>query len=169
MAAGVVEADQGFAPILGEQPRVLILGTLPSQRSLRERQYYGHPQNAFWWIMSRLLNFDPSLDYSARTRLLTQHHIAVWDVIASCIRPGSMDADIDAASVRPNDFSVFFQKTPSLKAIAFNGKAAQGLFRKHAGADWPVDLLLLPSTSPAYASITKDAKLEAWLGLRDYL
>lgn len=164
-----LQADSGFAPILGDAPKVLILGTLPSQRSLREKQYYGHPQNAFWWIMAQVLGFDPQLPYSERALKLREKGVAVWDVIASCVRPGSLDADIDTASVQTNDFSDLFQKNPSLNLLAFNGKAAQRLYRQQVLADWSGPMLALPSTSPAYAAMSRDAKLSEWRQLRAYL
>lgn len=159
------EADVGFAPILGENPRVLVLGTLPSQRSLAAQQYYGHPQNAFWWIMSELFGFSYELPYEERTAHVRSAGIAVWDVIRAAVRPGSMDADIEASSVEANDFTTLLAQQPSLRLLAFNGQAAQKLFKKHVNAAWTGESLLLPSTSPAYAAMTRNEKLIRWQAL----
>src|SRR5690606_38788127 len=97
-----------FPPIARRDARVLILGTAPSLQSLARRQFYGHPQNAFWRIMGELFDAGLELPYSQRKRRLTAQGIAVWDVLAECERPGSMDHDIAAASIRPNDFATFF-------------------------------------------------------------
>ena len=161
--------DQGFAPIVGESPRVLVLGTLPSQRSLQAAQYYGNPQNAFWWIMSRLLDFDLSLSYQERSHILADHGIAVWDVIHSAIRPGSLDAAIETDTIKTNDFESFFRQHPTLKLLAFNGKAAQALFRKHVTINWCGDTQSMPSTSPAYAAMRREQKLEKWRTMLAYL
>jgi len=162
--------DQGFAPLLGKCPKVLILGTLPSVKSLQEQQYYGHPQNAFWWLMSQMCGFEPGLSYSERVSHLLANHIAVWDVIQSCHRPGSLDSKIDQSTLETNDFLSLLGETSTIKAIAFNGQSASKLFSKFVDAEkWKGDFIVLPSTSPANASMRKETKLEKWLSLKDYL
>jgi len=94
---------RGFPPLLGESPHTLVLGSFPSVASLAAQQYYAHPRNAFWPIMGMLLGFDATLPYPERTRALTACGIALWDVIASCHRPGSRDDAIVGPSVEPND------------------------------------------------------------------
>jgi hypoxanthine-DNA glycosylase len=162
--------DHGFPPILGDQPDILILGTLPSVASLRAQQYYGHPRNAFWWIMARLFNFDDALPYPERAGQLRQNKVAVWDVIASCHRPGSLDSRIDQETVNANDFADLFARIPSLKLLAFNGQAAEKLFKQHVGFElWTGARITLPSTSPAHASKTREQKLAQWLQIQAYL
>jgi hypoxanthine-DNA glycosylase len=140
----------------------LVLGSMPSAESLRRQQYYGHPRNYFWRIMGELLNFDYKLPYDDRVKYLLKNHIALWDSVARCVRPGSMDADIKHAE--PNDFESLFAKCPLITKVFFNGQAAHKLFVKHAGKmNLPeLELIVLPSTSPANASISYEKKLDAW-------
>lgn len=160
----------GFKPLLGDQPNVLILGTMPSVQSLKTQQYYGHPRNAFWWIMSELCGFDVSLAYIDQVDLILKNKIAVWDVIASCHRPGSLDSKIDQSTVTPNPISALLEDYPSLSLIGFNGQAAEKLFKKHNDVThWHGDLVVLPSTSPANAALTKENKLSSWALIKHHL
>tara|TARA_R110001592_G_scaffold363175_1_gene680963 strand:+ start:4573 stop:5091 length:519 start_codon:yes stop_codon:yes gene_type:complete len=162
--------ENGFKPLLGLEPKVLILGTMPSVQSLKTQQYYAHPRNAFWWIMSELCGFDFSLSYAEKVDLVINHNIAVWDVIASCHRPGSLDSKIDQSTVTVNRLAEFCETTPSLKLIVFNGQAAEKLFKKFIDEQaWQGDKLVLPSTSPANAAITKQLKLIQWAKITEYL
>jgi TDG/mug DNA glycosylase family protein len=155
-----------FPPIASRSARVLILGTMPGRVSLRERQYYAHPQNAFWRIVGGILGFDPALPYAVRVELVQSAGIAVWDVLKSCIRPSSLDSAIDAASAVPNDFATFLAEHPQIRRICFNGATAEALFRKHVrphhAAKPDVQHVRLPSTSPANASILLSDKMRAW-------
>lgn len=158
-----VARSAGFAPIVGDNAEVLVLGSLPSKRSLECNEYYAHSRNAFWPIMAEL--FAASGSYRARCRALTEHGIAVWDVLASSIRPGSLDSSIDLASAEINDFSAFFAEHPTIRRICCNGQAAARIFQRRvpqhlvpAGAQ----VLTLPSTSPAYAAMQFARKLELW-------
>ena len=162
--------EQGFKPLLGTEPKVLILGTMPSVQSLKTQQYYGHPRNAFWWIMSELFGFDYALSYLDRVDCITKKQVAVWDVIASCHRPGSLDSNIDQHTLTPNCLSELIASTPSLRLIAFNGQVAQKLFKKFIGEQaWQGDIVILPSTSPANAGMTKEDKLCRWSKITEYL
>jgi len=170
--------DQGLLPILGESPLVLILGSMPSIKSLESRQYYAHPQNAFWWIMSELLGFDSLEPYNTRTAFIKQKKVAVWDVIQACHRPGSLDSAIDPSSIQANDFSVLLREKTSIKLVIFNGQAAQKIFKKHvlqnhvverATSDFTGDFLVMPSTSPANAATNREMKLQCWRALIAYL
>jgi len=159
-----------FEPILGSNPKVLILGSMPSKISLFEKQYYANPRNAFWWIMSEILQFDLRLDYARRSKTLTQSGIAVWDVLYDCERPGSLDSAIVKASEVANDFDTFFAHHGSLTRVVFNGIAAERIFKRHhrhliqntlenkPTFQWH----RCPSTSPAHASMTKHDKLKVW-------
>ena len=139
----------------------MILGSLPGARSIAEQQYYAHPQNAFWKIMRELIGIDG--DYAARCQQLREHGIALWDVLHSSVRPGSMDADIQLASARANDFAQFFAEHPQIQIIGFNGRKAEQMFdRLVSSVPHGIRLVSLPSTSPAYASMPFSAKLSAW-------
>ena len=103
-ASAAHDVITGFAPLAGASPKALVLGSMPSVDSLRKQEYYGNPRNAFWSIMGELFNAGPDLDYVTRTAALTASGVAVWDVLASCVRPGSLDSAIDMRSAEVNDF-----------------------------------------------------------------
>jgi len=160
-------ADAGFPPIADTGARVLILGSLPGQESLRQRQYYAHRNNAFWKIMGRLLGAYPESPYPERTRRLIECRIAVWDVCAVAERPGSLDAAIVDSSVVPNDFCAFFKAHPNVGLIGFNGAKAADLYRRLVFPGLPDRLgairrEVLPSTSPANAAMPFEDKLVRW-------
>ena len=157
----------GFAPIVSPNARLLILGSMPSIASLNKQQYYGHPKNAFWPIMAVLFGAEPEMSYQQRKAILIANGIAVWDVLQSCHRSGSLDANIDPTSMKMNDFVSFFTEYSSIRRVFFNGGMAEKLFKKHS---LPLlkqrfsylDYQRLPSTSPANAGLTWAQKLEAW-------
>lgn len=157
---------RGFAPIVGDRPRVLVLGSVPSEASLRAGRYYAHPRNAFWPIFERLLAQGASLDYESRCALLTTHGIALWDVLATAERDGSLDSAIVGSSLETNDFGMFLGANPSISAIFCNGSKAHELFRTHVvptlGAIATPSVTRLPSTSPAHASMDFESKVRAW-------
>jgi TDG/mug DNA glycosylase family protein len=159
-----------FAPILGERPRLLLLGSMPGEASLRLGQYYGHGRNAFWPILCELLSVPPDSDYATRIAALKAHRIALWDVIAACERPGSLDASIRRDSIRVNDFGALFKAYPEIHRIAFNGGTAEREYRKRVlpGLDpihRRIERVRLPSTSPAYAGMSIKEKTAAWRAL----
>jgi len=156
-----------FAPLSNPSARLLVLGSLPGQMSLAQQQYYAQPQNAFWRIMGRLFGAGPELSYADRSQRLVASGIAVWDVCASARRPGSLDASIIAASVAPNDFGAFFERHAHIQMIAFNGATAAGLYARLVQRRLPesvrsIRAVRLPSTSPAHAALSLDAKFAAW-------
>ena len=156
---------QSFPPIENPSASVLILGSMPGKESLRAGQYYAHRRNAFWPIMGDLLGAAPILPYEARTQILKSSGIALWDVLASCTRHSSMDADIDAGSISANDFTSFFLKHPGITRVFFNGSMAEKCFRMHVQpllGRRTLHYQRLPSTSPANASMRYEQKLEAW-------
>ena len=162
--------SQGFPPIARQDARVLVLGSLPGQESLRRRQYYAQPRNAFWPIMGALCGAGPELPYRARARRLAASGIALWDVCAAAFRAGSLDASIVAGSVVVNDFGAFLARHRGIRLVCFNGRTAAELWRRHvqpALAPGAPDLatLELPSTSPAHAALSPAAKLERWQAL----
>ncbi|MGZ5000921.1 MAG: DNA-deoxyinosine glycosylase [Methylomonas sp.] len=154
-----------FPPIAGKGARILILGSMPGKVSLEAHQYYAHPRNLFWPIMGELVGAYPGLDYPERTRILIANGIALWDVLKSCRRPGSLDANIDKSSMVINDFKAFFEAHPQIKRVFFNGATAEHGFRRHVLPDLSAEGLAfrrLPSTSPAHAALSYQQKLEIW-------
>jgi len=161
--AGVVDKSDGFAAVSAPDARILVLGSLPGVRSIAEQQYYAHPQNAFWPIMERLYGIRGS--YEERCSRLLDQRIALWDVLARSVRPGSMDADIHMNSAEANDFMTFFSEHKKLRLIAFNGKKAEQLFKRFVATEAlcdAIELTGLPSTSPAYAAMSFSGKVSAW-------
>jgi hypoxanthine-DNA glycosylase len=160
-------STSGFPPVVGAQARVLILGTLPSRRSLELSQYYGHPRNAFWRIMGVLFGAGPEVPYAERTRRVAAAGVAIWDVLAASVRPGSMDAAIDLATASANDIEGFLGSHPYIRLVCFNGRTAESLFRRlvapnlEKGSNVP-RYETLPSTSPAFAAMSFEEKLERW-------
>lgn len=162
-----LEFDTGFPPVVGAAPRVLLLGSLPGRRSLAERRYYAQPQNAFWKILGALVGAGPELDYEARLARLEQSGIALWDVLASGQRPGSLDASIVKATIVVNDFAGFFARHGAVELIGFNGRTAAALYARHVLPSLSsmlasIPTVTLPSTSPAHAAMRFDAKLARW-------
>jgi TDG/mug DNA glycosylase family protein len=164
--------DECFPPIARRDATTLILGSLPGQRSLREQQYYAHPQNAFWKIIGRVFRVDGQLTYTQKVRLLTAHHIALWDVLAAAERPGSLDSSIVHATARANDFAGFFRSHPRIRRVFFNGRKAEEMYgrfvlpqlaKEFAGLRYEC----LPSTSPAHAGMTFAEKLVRWRRIQE--
>ena len=156
-----------FEAVARGDARVLILGSLPGGESLRRGEYYGLAANRFWWIMGELVGAGPDLPYADRLGVLKQHRIALWDVCASAFRPGSLDTDILLASVVPNDFAAFFAAHPQIALIGFNGRPAEKLYRDLVLKTLPpasaaLPRAVLPSSSPAHASMPPAAKLAQW-------
>jgi TDG/mug DNA glycosylase family protein len=171
MSPTVSDRVHGFAPIATPDARVLILGSLPSQQSLQKHEYYGNPQNAFWRVMGTLFDAGPDIPYRQRAATLKRHGIAVWDVLQSSVRPGSMDAAIDQESARPNDFRTFFDEHRMLELLCFNGKKAAELYERlvapqRIGTINDIAFRIMPSTSPAYASMKFDEKVRLWSIIR---
>jgi hypoxanthine-DNA glycosylase len=162
--------SHGFPPVAAPGARVLILGSMPGQASLRAGQYYAHERNAFWRIMGDLIGAGPELPYAQRLERLTAAGIALWDVIAACERAGSLDADIVGHSVAPNDFAAFFAVHRNIAWVFFNGAAAETAFCRHVLLLLPgssLRLARLPSTSPAHAALGYADKLAAWSAILD--
>ena len=155
----------GYPPVADENSRVLILGSMPSVRSLETGFYYGYPQNAFWRILADVFSSPVPKSVPEKKALLLGHGAALWDVVASCEREGSLDSAIRRQEI--NDFEPFFRAHPGIRAVLVNGGAAYRLFpAKLAGSR---DVLRLPSTSPAY-TLSYAGKFEAWnAALRKYL
>lgn len=160
------ERIQGFPPLAQAGAQLLILGSMPSRESLSQHRYYAHPRNAFWPIVTSLLSIDAE-DYDERVRLVTACGIAVWDVLRDCVRPGSLDSDIDERTAVTNDFEAFFASHPGIRRVFFNGAKAESVYEKRVLPDLPgrwsaLPRQRLPSTSPAHAGMSLDEKRDAW-------
>jgi hypoxanthine-DNA glycosylase len=158
---------QSFPPIEDARARILILGSMPGKASLAAGKYYAHAQNLFWHILAEVTGAAPSLPYAARARALKASRIALWDVLASCAREGSLDSAIDETTIRANDFAAFYRAHPRITQVLFNGAKAEACYRKHvlpvlADAPAPASYRRLPSTSPANASLSRAYKQRVW-------
>lgn len=155
---------RSFPPVVRRGARALILGSMPGAASLAARQYYAHPRNSFWRIIADIFAGGADLPYRARLRLLRENGFALWDVLGSCVRPGSSDSAITAPE--PNGLPAFFKAHPGIKKVFFNGSKAEECYRRHVLPLLPPSLELeyrrLPSTSPAHASLPYASKLAAW-------
>ena len=162
-----VPLSVGFPPLADASARVLVLGSLPGVKSLEMREYYAQPHNAFWRIMGQVVGAGPELPYPERVALLRTRGVAVWDVLAAGEREGSLDSAIVQATIVVNDFEEFFARHTLVRAICFNGNTAADLYRRKVQRKLPpasaaLKTQVLPSTSPAYASLRFEQKLERW-------
>ena len=139
---------------------------MPSKQSLSYHQYYAHPQNAFWWIMSNLLGFSEKISYQQRCDQLSNKGYALWDVLYDAERKTSLDSDIVHDTIVVNDIEGLLKTYPSIKMLAFNGVAAKQIFLRHCShlldQNEGLQCVQLPSTSPAYAAIDRQQKLIIW-------
>jgi len=158
---------RSFPPVIDPEVRLLVLGSLPGDRSLAERRYYAHPQNQFWRLMSAVVGRDlVTLDYDARLAALLAAHIGLWDVVASARREGSSDAAIrDHVG---NDLVGLVRALPALRAVGFNGATSFRHGSKQLAGIDGIALIPLPSSSPLH-TIGADVKQPAWNALREYL
>lgn len=155
-----------FPPIVGNNPKIIVLGSMPGKKSLDEQRYYAHPRNSFWWIMSRCFQFSESLGYAERLDVLKSNGVALWDVLHDCDRQGSLDNNIVRQSEVCNDFSVFLNQHATIRKILFNGAAAETIFKRHWSSLMTDEQCLqwqrMPSTSPAHAALTREDKQLIW-------
>lgn len=161
-----------FEPISDQSATRLILGSVPGEMSLTASQYYAHPRNDFWRIIELVLGIPSKLPYTERCSLLTTNRIALWDVLNTCIRPGSLDSAIVASSIVPNEFERFFRTHPQVRTIFFNGGMAEKIYLKQVLPKLPDELatlkmIRLPSTSPANASIRFEEKVRQWRAIEE--
>jgi len=164
-----VTFKHSFPPVVNEHTRVLVLGSLPGEASLAQSQYYAHPQNRFWHLVGDVIGEPlPGMEYVARLQALLDHRVGLWDVIAQAKREGSLDSRIrDHAT---NDLAALVAALPNLAAVAFNGGTAAKIgMQLLAESRMSLDLIKLPSSSPAYAAAPYAEKLRAWEALRKWL
>jgi hypoxanthine-DNA glycosylase len=152
---------EGLPPIIADRAESMILGNMPSVMSLAAQEYYANPRNVFWRITGEIFGFDASAPYDVRTATLTAHGIAVWDVLRSCRRIGSLDSAVEPDSMVANDFGQLFEVRPSITRVFFNGAAAERNFNRMVRVAPDLQYRRLPSTSPAQ-TMRYDEKLAAW-------
>jgi double-stranded uracil-DNA glycosylase len=156
---------ESFPPIVDARATQLILGSMPGAASLNAQRYYAHPHNAFWRIMAAVTGVAADAAYPERVRGLQDANVALWDVLQSCERIGSLDSSIRRDSEIANDFATLFVRHPRITQVFFNGSAAQASFKRHCAAllrDPRLSFYRLPSTSPAHAALRFEQKLAAW-------
>lgn len=154
-----------FPPQCGDRPKVLVLGSIPGVASLQAVQYYAHPRNTFWPIMAGFFGFDAAAPYGERLAALKHHRVALWDVLQSCVRPGSLDSAIDRDSIAPNAIDRWLTEQPQVEMILLNGGRAATEFKRHfrhLSNDDSLPTLTMPSTSPAYAAMPGSEKQRHW-------
>lgn len=149
---------KSFPPVYAPEARVLIVGSMPSVKSLADAQYYAHPRNAFWPILFDVFGEERSGDYEVKKALIRSHGLALWDAAAVCEREGSLDSAM--RGVAYNDFKSLYEACPQITAVLCNGGTAHALFLR-SGAAGERRVLRLPSTSPAY-TMPYESKLAAW-------
>lgn len=155
---------QSFQPLLSATPKVLILGTMPSVKSLEQQEYYGNKQNVFWKLLFAVFDVPLSTVYADKVKLIQNHHLALWDVLQSCERVGSLDSAIKAEY--PNNIQQLLQDYPSIQLIVFSSQNAAKYFKKYIGTAVGIQMVTLPSPSGANARMTFDEKLKAWRSLK---
>lgn len=157
----VLSRVRSFQPIVDEQSCVLILGSMPGVESLRLQQYYANPRNQFWKLIFALFEMEPFEDYEERLVFLKHRSIALWDVLESCSREGSLDSKIREEQV--NDLRGLFQEYPNLKAVMFNGSKAFETYKKSVGFSATGHLTFHKLTSSSPANTKKyESKLTDW-------
>lgn len=156
----------GLEPILPKSSKILILGSMPSNKSILDQQYYAHSRNTFWPIIFSLLTTETSnghqhINYRQKVNLLYKHRIALWDVIGACERKGSLDSSIVIGSEHINPIQHILQHQPSIKMVFCNGQKSYQFFKRFISKDTEISISL-PSTSPAHAAMSFDEKKAVW-------
>jgi len=155
-----------FPPIIDENSKILILGSIPGVKSLEKQQYYAHPQNKFWKIIFDLFHEDFTGDYTERINILKKNHIALWDVIDSCERKGSLDSEIK--NEEANQIEELLEQYPNIQAIFCNGGKSYKNLQKLLGKNFRIPFYLLPSSSPLH-TVSFEKKLEEWKSILNFL
>jgi len=162
-----------FEPVIGIDPRVLILGSMPGVISLHATQYYGNPRNAFWPILSDLFGIEINCDYEQRVEQVSRLPLILWDTIKTCHREGSLDSNIQKHQLEANDIPALLNRYPGVVLVVFNGATSEKYFRRLVKPELPegsgLTFMKMPSTSPANAGSNFKQKLAAWSELLKYL
>ncbi|MDE7014359.1 MAG: DNA-deoxyinosine glycosylase [Kineothrix sp.] len=148
-----------FEPVYNKESRVLVLGTFPSVKSRENAFYYGHPQNRFWKVLAAITKEEVPVSIEGKKNMLLKHGIAIWDVISSCDIEGSSDSSIK--NVVPNDVAGILGKT-EITEIYGNGGTACSLYDKFCKEKTGVEIIKLPSTSPANAAFSLERLIQCW-------
>jgi TDG/mug DNA glycosylase family protein len=157
-----------FPPVTRPDTRLLVLGSLPGAVSLAQQRYYAHPQNQFWRLISAVIGRDlVPLAYEDRLAALLNARVGLWDTVAAATREGSLDTAIRLHEA--SDLAALAIALPDLRAIGFNGAKSATIGRRQLGPSPGLALIDLPSSSPAYASLSFEKKREAWRALAAYL
>lgn len=153
---------KSFAPSVDKNTEIMIIGSMPGEASLNAGQYYAYKYNLFWPMMTAFFSSAKNSpeSYPQKLQMLLNNKIGLWDTLASCERKGSADGSIKTE--KPNNFPMMLTKYPKIKTLLFNGQAAHKYFLKHFGQIEGINYLLLPSTSPAAAAISKKQKAALW-------
>ncbi len=166
-----MRTKRSFPPMVGENPEILILGSLPGEESLRRQEYYAKPQNRFWPLMAKLTRSPMPQDYAGKRAMLLSHRIALWDMVRQAAREGSADTEIRHDV--PNDVPSLLRRYATIHTVGFNGQKAAALFKKHFGEWMPaaeaggdtmrnIHFLTLLSTSPANCQYDEATMLLDW-------
>ena len=162
-----------FEPVIGHNPRILILGSMPGVVSLQAVQYYANPRNAFWPIMADLFSIDIDCDYQERMGQISRLPLVLWDTIKSCHREGSLDSNIQKHQLEANNIPSLLKQHSDIRLVACNGATSEKYFNQLVKIQLPGDLGIvvkrLPSTSPANATMKFDQKLSSWREILEYL
>ncbi len=151
---------KAFPPIIHKDSKILILGTMPGEKSLELQEYYGNRGNQFWKLLFAIFGETLTHDYNVKLALLKSHHIAVWDVLEYCEREGSLDSKIK--NEVPNLFDSLYAKFPDIKHVFFSSKNASAYYDKYVGRSGSILYEVLPSPSGANATMPFSEKLEVW-------
>lgn len=154
-----------FEPIFDKNSEILVLGSFPSVKSRENNFYYAHPQNRFWRVVASVYSCPVPKTVEEKKNMLLSNKIAMWDVIKSCEITGSADSTIK--SVIPNDLSEILS-VADIKKIYANGKTAQSLYNKYIKKNTGVDIISLPSTSPANAAYSLEKLIKEWKIINEY-
>jgi TDG/mug DNA glycosylase family protein len=160
-------------PIIGRNPRIMILGSMPGIISINAAQYYANPRNVFWIVLADLFGIDIDCSYESKVQQMQQLPMIVWDTLKACHREGSLDSKILNTDIEANDIAALLNRYPTVQAIAFNGGASAKYFdrlvKPQLANELSVELLKMPSTSPANAGMKREQKLELWRRLSVFI
>ena len=172
--SGVYSARvHSIEPIIGRNPRIMILGSMPGIISINAAQYYANPRNLFWTVLADLFGIDIDVSYESKVQQMRELPVILWDTLKTCRREGSLDSKILNTDIEANDISALLKQFPTVQAIAFNGGASAKYFdrlvKPQLAKDLDIELLKMPSTSPANAAMKREHKLELWRRLSQFI